>query len=544
MLRPYQIELKSSTAIAFDQGHKFLLVVSFVGSGKTFTFTHIAGEKLDEGKRVAILVHRQELLSQASMTAARCGLKHRLIAPSAVIRYCIAQQIKKLGKSFITTDENAPLSIGSVQTITARKDKLTQWFWSIDYWIADEAHHYLADNQFGKTVALFPKARGIGFTATPIRGDKRSLHREQGGVFDHMILGPSPRWLIENGFLTKYRIYAPPPSVDRSKIKVSEATGDFNQDSLRKEAHKSEIVGDAVEHYKKFTPGMQAVVFTVDVEHAQEIAKAFNDAGIPAEYISAKSSDKERQDTLDRFASGQTRVVANCDILGEGFDMPAVEVVIMARPTKSLGLYIQQFGRCLRTAPGKLYGYVIDMVGNVSEHLFPDDERDWQLWKDENRRKKSDEGKIPVKVCTECFTPYEAFHTACPYCGAAPVPEGRSKPEQVDGDLILFDDELIAQLRAERAKVDTDSPPIPYGASDAMRAGILRRHREKQVAQEILRHNIQMWAGWRSQVHGESDRNIQRRFFHTFGCDILTAQGLNRAEAEKLNERVVDNMPL
>lgn len=404
--------------------------------------------------------------------------------------------------------------------------------------VVHNCHHNLSDNKWGKATQFFTSAVGCGVTATPVRADRRSLHSEQGGVFHDMIVGPTMRELINRGSLCDYRIFAPPQSIDVSNVKIG-STGDYSQPGLREAAHKSKIVGDVVSHYLKLANGLRGIVFTVDVDQATQLAQAFTDAGVPAMAVSAKTPDVIRAEAVRKLRSGKVKVLCNVDLFGEGFDVPAVEVVQMARPTMSYGLYVQQFGRALRTLDGKTHGIIIDHVGNVKRHGLPDAPRQWSLWSEERgKRAERDPDVLPVTTCIKCFSAFEAITRTCPFCGHTPEPENRSRPEFVDGDLIELDPATLAAMRGEIDKIDGD-PVIPWGASDVVANSVKKRWRERQEAQSALRHSIALWAGmWRDR--GAPDSEIYRRFFFRFGTDIMSAQALGRAEAEQLNERITN----
>ena len=403
--------------------------------------------------------------------------------------------------------------------------------------VVHNCHHLLSGNKWGKAVEMLPNAYGLGVTATPVRADRKSLHVDQGGVFHDMVVGPSMRDLIDQGALCDYRIFSLPQSIDTSTVKIG-STGDYSQPGLRSAAHDSKIVGDVVQHYLRFAKGLRGITFTVDVEQAIDLAKAFTDAGVPAMAVSAKTPDAIRAGAIQKFRAGEIMQLVNVDLFGEGFDVPAVEVVSMARPTMSYGLFVQQFGRALRTAPGKSHGIILDHVGNVQRHGLPDAPRQWSLYNENygKRGKRDDDGVIPVTSCPECFAAYERVHKACPHCGHVPEPAGRSLPEQVDGDLIELDPSVLAEMRGEIDRIDGDAQ-VPIGADAAVTGAVKKRWRERQEAQQRLRDAIALWAGvWRDA--GEDDSTIHRRFFLTFGTDVMTAQTLNAADAAQLEARV------
>lgn len=534
-LRDYQVALKQEIYQSWQDGKRNVLAVAPTGAGKTEIKASIFSEYTRPSCAIA---HRQELTGQISNAMAKYGVHHRIIAPKAVIKFCITQHVRLYGRSY--HHAQAPAAVAGIDTLLKRADDHLQWRNSVGLWDIDEAHHVLSNNKWGKGVDLFPHAWGVGFTASPIRCDRRSLARSQSGVFDALVVGPSMRELINRGYLADYRIFGPPASIDTRGIRVSEATGDYNQDELRKAAHKSRIVGDIVEHYLRVAPGARGITFTVDVEQAGETAAAFRQKGVPAEAISAKTPDTVRVALIEKFRQGDLKQLVNVDLFGEGYDCPAVEVVSMGRPTQSFGLYIQQFGRCMRISEGKTHGTVIDHVENVKRHRLPDAPRNWTLESEERgRRQKSDIGEIPLTFCVACYQPFEAVTKICPWCGHVQEPAGRSLPEQVDGDLIEYGPELLERLGRE-AVAATATWGRPIGTPvDAVMAKNMALRAE---AQHELRDCIALWAGIGRDVHGYSDSEMYRRFYWTFGIDVATAKTLGRPEAVKLTNLIRETM--
>lgn len=535
-LRPYQEQVQSGVFQAWNDGNRNVIAVAPTGAGKTAIMSSVVRNIPDPSVSIA---HRQELVSQISVALARNDIYHRIIAAEPVIKFCISRHVEEFGKNF--HHHNAPVATAGVQTIIRRGSDLTQWCHSLKMWNIDEAHHVTPDNSWGKAVEMFPNAFGLGFTASPIRADRKPLGRELGGLFDHMVLGPSMRELITMGYLSEYRLIAPTMSIDRSEIPVSEATGDLNQNALRKAAHKSQVVGDIVENYLKFAPGKRGIAFVVDIEQAKETADRFNQAGVKAMAVSAKTPDNIRQDAIRRFSRGDLDVLVNVDLFGEGFDVPAVEVVMMGRPTESFGLYLQQFGRALRMFEGKTHGIIIDHVGNWKRHGLPDAKRVWSLEQDlrGTPRGKRDPDVMPLRRCSSCFNAYEAITNKCPYCGYVEVPESRGGPEFVDGDLIEIDPSVLARMRGEVDAIQHGSAAIPHGISDpiVIRA-IENRFKQRQSAQNELRDVINMWAGIQTQVYDRSESNAYRLFYHTYGMDVLSAQKMKTADMMKLTEEI------
>ncbi len=540
-LRPYQAKAKEDIYGAWDQGFVNTLAVLPTGAGKTVLFSEIIKEH--QGASCAI-AHRQELVSQISLALARDKVRHRIIGPKSVVKLCVNLHMLELGASYY--DPSSTCAVAGVDTLVRRGDELNGWLESVTLCVQDEAHHVLEANKWGTAFKMFPNAKGLGVTATPLRADGKGLGRHVDGLFDTMVEGPGMRDLIEMGFLTEYRVFAPPSDFVRPGAEAIGTTGDFSHVKLKAAVKKSHIVGDVVTHYQRIAPGKLGVTFTDSVETATEIAAQFNAAGVPAAVVSAKTPDAERIAILRRFKNRELLQLVNVDLFGEGFDLPAIEVVSMARATESYALYVQQFGRALRLLDGKLFALIIDHVGNVERHGLPDARREWTLDRREKRGKSKASDAIPVRACPACTAVYERIYNACPFCGHIMTPAARTGPEQVDGDLIELDPAALAAMRGEIEKVDMH--PEAYRHELAKKytplvgqlAGV-KRHVATQEAQEALRGSIAWWAGYQ-RAQGRSDSESYRRFYFKFGTDVLTAQTLKAADAIELAGRVNEHL--
>lgn len=544
--RHYQQDLIDKTRAAWAGGARDVVVVSPPRSGKTKMAVWLSEPFLQQGVPAFMQAHRAELVKQIANEYAEHGHMVDVMAPSDVVASIIHDQTKHLGRSFVR--RGALMTIGSVQTALSRAESLPNWANRVGLWITDECHHCLANNQWGKVIQMFPNARGLGFSATPARTDRKSLARSQGGVFDAMVKGVTARQLINEGHICEYRIIAPPASIDRSSIRVG-STGDFTQAGLSDARKHSTITGDAVASYLRFTPGENAIVFAVDIAHATELCEAYRAAGVTAEAVSSKTPPTVRSMLMDKFERGVFRVLVNVDLFGEGLNVKGITTVIMCRPTQSFVLYVQQFFRALTKADGKHLGTIIDHAGNVGYfgkiYGLPDTYNGWTLESDERgRRGTRDPDVIPVTVCTRtepfvCGMPYESTLSECPHCGFKPEPVGRSKPEQVDGDLIELTPEALAALRGEVARIDGE-PLVPQHLDAIASRAVVKRWNERRDAQSALRETMAIWCG-RHHAAGETDRQIQKRFFFRFGIDVLTAQTLNATDAEALMSRIMED---
>ena len=485
ILRPDQQQLKADIYGHWSNGARNVLAVLPTGGGKSVITSDIVLDGHNQGIKECIMAHRNELVSQLSGHVARRGIPHRLIAPKKTISKVIAEHREEFGRSFISPDANC--AVGGVDTILARLDVLKSWLQQVGRWTLDEAHHIVIGNKWHKVVEAMPNAFGLGVTACPKRGDGKGLGSHHDGVFDAMAIGPDMRALINLGALTDYMLALPESDLVMSDDDITDK-GDYSPAKLKKAAEKSRIVGDVVREYVKHALGKRAICFATDVETAGKIANSFNDIGISAAAVSGDSDEGYRREMVRRFRDGRLTILINVDLFDEGFDVPGCEVVIMARPTASLNKYLQMFGRALRTMAGKLFGLIIDHVGNWKRHGPPDAAHYWTLDRADKRGKKTDDPElIKESACLTCSRPYPRVFSTCPYCGAErPLPEpGARTIEQVDGDLILLGPEQLAALRAGL----TLDNPGDVSARAGMAAGPIaaaaaaKRQMEKHEAQ-------------------------------------------------------------
>lgn len=419
-LRPYQAELETEVHVAFELTADRVLVVLPTGGGKTVLFTKIAAE--EEGI-VWVIAHRQELIRQASETLDRFGIDHGTV------------------KSGYPFEPKKRVQVASMQTLVRRAASMP----TPRLIILDEAHHCLCAT-ITKILAAAPRARVLGVTATPCRLNGAGL----GEVFEHMIIGPTNKWLTEQKFLSPAMYYAPPPEADVSSLPIR--GGDYAKEAAEKVMDTPTVTGDAVGHYKEICDGVPMLVFCVSVEHAKHVAAQYTEAGYRAAAVDGSLTDDERNDRIMGLANGKYQVITSCDLIGEGLDVPVVGAVQLLRPTASLGLHLQQIGRGLRPAEGKTVTYVLDHVGNVMKHRFASTVHPWSLTGTVKPKKEKAE---TVRTCGECFMVHETSKT-CPFCGYVYPVKSRllSKMEVVDGKLVKIEEtseERSAEMRAAKS---------------------------------------------------------------------------------------------
>lgn len=533
-LREYQRKMVHETSSLWNEGQKNVMGQLSTGGGKSVILSTIVQQH--DGCSV-VIAHRTELVSQLSLTLGNFGIKHNIIAPRPTIREIVATHQIAYQRDFY--DPNATCFLASVDTLL-RLPVDTNWFKRVSVLIIDEAHHVLKANKWGRACLLFPNAKGFYPTATPTRADGRGLGRKSDGLMDTLTIGPSMRQLIRENHLCDYRIFAPPNNLDLSEVKRA-ASGDFSPVPLRSAVHKSKITGDIVEHYLKIAPGKRGVTFAVDIKAATEIALEFRLKGVAAEVISSLTPPLLRQQSMRRFRDGDLLQLVNVDILGEGVDVPAIEVVSMGAPTHSYCKFAQQFGRSLRPFLGKLHAIIIDHVNNYARHGLPDAPRIWTLEPKERKTRGTPEDVIPLKTCLKCLSVFTRFLRECPYCGHYVQPSNRSSPEYVDGDLFELDTEMLEMLRGNAERNITQPPKYPQHVEPYVIKGIQNRHAEKIRMQHELRNTISQWAGYHKHA-GAQDSEIYRRFYFSFNIDILSAQGLGTQDANLLHLKIVDDM--
>jgi DNA repair protein RadD len=424
-LRPFQATAVAEIRGAFMAGRRRVLFVLPTGGGKTYTFVYIAEQAAIRGNRVCILVHRQELVDQASRSLHAIGCQHGIIAAG------------------YRQDLRHTVQVASVQTLARRLHTIPPDFFQL--LIVDEAHHAVAGT-WAKILAAIPRAHVLGVTATPERLDGRGL----GDQFEVLIQGPDAAWLTQEGFLVPARTFAP-PGIDLSGIRrfdTSKGKHD-SEDRLR----QGQAMGDAVSHYRRtIEPNHNgtAIAFCISVDHAAAVAEAFRAQGISAAMLDGNTDRGVRKRLINDLGTGQLKVLTSCDIISEGTDIPSVTGAMLLRPTDSLGLHLQQVGRVLRPCPGKEHAIINDHVGNSHRHGLPTDPRDWSLEGRPKGKPRKPSDALPVRVCPACFATQPAAQFTCDCCGHAIDPPKPRELTVVDGDL----QELPAAVVARRRRAE------------------------------------------------------------------------------------------
>ena len=411
-LREYQTKAISDLRSSFKQGNKSPLLVMPTGSGKTVVFAQISKTLELNKKNVLILVHRKELVDQASNKLEYVDVFHGIIASGYK------------GKT-------KNIQVASVQTLVRRLESIN---YKPDYIIIDEAHHAAAGT-WQKIINYYKDTFKIGCTATPERLDGKGL----GDYFDDMVLGPDTATLIKQGYLAPYKVYAPPFKVNLDTITTKR--GDYAKGELVEEMSKTSIIGDAVEQYRKHADGLPAIAFCVSIKHAEDVKNKFLEAGYKAAIVHGEMKTTERDDAIKGLANGSVQVLTSVDVISEGTDVPIVAAAILLRPTQSLALYLQQVGRILRPQANKT-AIILDHVNSTRTHGFVDDDREWDLNPITKNTRKGVKA-VGVETCKQCFASYKP-QPVCPVCGYKAEPKERILVTE-EGELELLNKEKEPQ---------------------------------------------------------------------------------------------------
>jgi superfamily II DNA or RNA helicase len=451
VLRGYQEQMVADIRARYRAGDHRVLAVAPTGSGKTVVFSYIAAHAVRREQRVLILVHRTELLDQVSRSLHDFGTPHGVIAAGYNPRSQEAVQVASVFSLVGRLRRGLPLESTLI--------------------VVDEAHHAVSSTTWGRVLTHFPAARVLGVTATPVRLSGEGL----GECFDSMVVGPSVTGLIAEGALAPFRVFCP-PTIDTGGMHTR--MGDFVRTELTARSDTPTVTGDAVQHYQRLAPGRAAVVFCVNIKHAEHVAEQFTAAGVSAHSVDGTMDRGLRREIVTAFTRGQLQVLTSCDLVSEGFDCPRIEVGISLRPTASVGLWLQQLGRCLRPFPGKTEALLFDHAGNVARHGLPDDDWEWSLEGRAMRRRDSD-GAVSVRICPKCFAANKSGRPVCAECGA-PFPAKPRQLEQQDGELVELD-------RQRRKKIQRQEVWQAKSYEGLVALGASRRYRFPEIwARRIL----------------------------------------------------------
>jgi DNA repair protein RadD len=416
-LRDYQEKFIGGYHDHVAAGDRRILGVAPTAAGKTVLATEIVKQTVSAGERVLLLVHRRELIRQSSAKFYAANISHGIVAAGFPAR------------------PGEPVQVASIATLHARAMRTRQMeLPAADLVIVDEAHHATAES-WARIIGGYPRAIVLGLTATPCRKSGGGL----GDIFETLIECPQVEALIAAGWLVPTRVYGPPDGPDLCGVNTR--GGDYVENQLAERVDQPQLIGDVVAHWFKYAQGQRTIVFATSVAHSLHLRDAFNEAGALAEHLDGATEGGERDAILRRLENGTTDIVVNCAVLTEGYDLPAIGCIVLARPTKSFSLYRQMIGRGLRIAEGKDCCIVIDHAGATKLHGYVEEPVAWSLdtsKRAESKVKAAASGRFQqrqMRNCPECDAlGWEG--KPCRACGWRPM----RKPEPVkviDGDLVL-----------------------------------------------------------------------------------------------------------
>lgn len=406
VLRDYQEQAIEGLRQAMREGSRRNLLVAPTGAGKTTIAGKIIQNVCRKEKRAIFLAHRSELIEQCSKRLDMFGIEHGIIQ-----------------SKHPRANRSLPVQVASIQTLVRRDH------WDADLVVIDEAHRSAAKT-YSKILDRYDTSTAVlGITATPWREDGSAL----GDLYERLIETLSTQELVDRGFLINPTVFGA-EKVDLSNVDVG-AKGDYNRGQLEDAMKKTVLHGDLVKNWAEIcgkrldsetrienekvvytTCNACTVVFAVSVEQSKQIADQFKEAGVPAAHLDAGTPPGERARILEDLAQRRLSVVVNVGLLTEGYDLPILECVMLARPTRSKSLYLQKVGRLMRVHEEKRFAYLIDHANCVRSHGFATDPREHSLSQSEARPRKNSAEK-PLKQCPRCEAVVSLGAIQCNECG-------------------------------------------------------------------------------------------------------------------------------
>jgi len=346
-LRPYQYQGIEAIFNAWRNNIRSVLFQMPTGTGKTVLFSEIVKKGHDHNRKILIVAHRKELIDQ---------IIGKLQSKNVEAGIILAGQ---------KADYSKIVQVASIQTLHRRQHP------DANLIIIDECHHAKAKS-YKKLWEIYPVAKFLGVTATPIRLSGAGFD----DLFDVLIPSMQVKEFIRQGYLSsiKHFIGATP-----NLKKVKKRQGDYVTAQLERVMLDNRLMVNLLDSYQKHASHKSTIVFAVNVEHSKHIAKRYQQSGIPAAHIDGTTPQEERKELLEQFKAKKIKVLSNVEIITEGFDFPECEAVQLARPTKSLALYLQMVGRVMRRADGKEHGLILDNAGLWLEHGLPTIDQEWSL---------------------------------------------------------------------------------------------------------------------------------------------------------------------
>lgn len=361
-LRPYQSEMKRDVYAMWDRIDNVMLQMP-TGTGKTIVFTSIVKDirrwciKNSPNSKILIVAHRKELIDQASGKLGK--LLHGIIQSGKPMHL------------------ERPIQVASIQTFMSRRNYEDMRLLQFDFIIIDEAHHSMASG-YQKLWEMFPHSKKLGVTATPWR----MSHSGFTTLFGDIVLSKNIEWFVNNGYLANYdyvsikrtsELQHTVNGIDRYGV-----DGDYLESELSAIFDKDHIRAQLYQSYEKYAKGKKGIIYAIDRKHARHLTELYASKGVSVRMIDGETSKVERESVISDFKLGVIEIIVNVNIFSEGFDCPDIEFIQLARPTKSLAMYLQQVGRGLRISEGKERTIILDNVGLYNRFGTPMANRKWR----------------------------------------------------------------------------------------------------------------------------------------------------------------------
>ena len=421
-LRPYQNQKIKEIYDAW-QNHRSVMLQMPTGTGKTVLFNQIVKDELANNSNLLIIAHRKELIDQ---NVARLWNDFGIRAGTIMAN--------------VRADLSLPVQVASIQTLNRReypdlKPSIV---------IIDEAHHVPAKS-YRELWETYPDSKFLGVTATPIRLSNEGFK----DLFDVLILSNSIDEFIQDGYLAKIKYIGRSPilpKMDLSNIAI--IGGDYDSEQLSQKMCEEAVMANLIQSYFDHAKGKKMIVFAVTTDHSKSIVERYQAVGFAAAHIDADTKKEERNDIINKFRSGEIRILSNVGIVSEGFDVPDCEVVQLARPTKSLAMYLQQVGRCMRPSRNKPYCIVLDNVGLYEEFGSPKSHRAWSLDASPKAKPDNIDGDGNERLA-------------------------RVPLEEIDESLVILEDvemNTVDELKEKLAKIDSEIETLERAISDFIKS--------------------------------------------------------------------------
>lgn len=413
MLRAYQNTAIDMIEDSFKVNDRILLNMA-TGAGKSRLFSHIVKEKVKE-RPIVLVVRGRDLVNQASLNLSKLEIDHSVFM-----------------RGHWRFDRTSPVQVCSLDTVYSRKaypfEKESPLV------ICDEAHMVnMMAAKYGEFFKRYAHTKILGLTGSPY---------PYSDVFQEVIDVISPTELREQGFLSPVRIYIP-SAINISGVKIKK--GEYDKTQLEAACSTNTVLGDIVESYQKYGENRRGIIFSVSISHAILICDRLNEAGISAGQINSDEHSSTNEKVVKDFKEGKIKLLVNVNMASVGVDYPFVELLLLARPTLSVNLHVQQLGRCLRPSPGKADAVILDLAANCLRHGGPYTPRIAFPSNTKNGVKK-----VTMHTCENCFRVSEKKTIPCEYCGF--ISEKKDKHK----NLAYLDSELqLLEVNQEQEKLAT-----------------------------------------------------------------------------------------